>query len=97
MRQVIIAVRIIFVRPFGFIALRHRRARFPRAIELDRSWAELHASLGDLYFAMAFYGWRPFDGMIARAREEARRAIDLVPSHPPRPRGARDYRGPHDQ
>ncbi|MBA2259709.1 MAG: hypothetical protein H0W18_12510, partial [Acidobacteria bacterium] len=55
---------------------------FMHAIQLDPQWAEPHAALADLYFALAFYGWRPFEGMIPRARAEARQALDLVPSHP---------------
>jgi tetratricopeptide (TPR) repeat protein len=38
--------------------------------------------LGDLYFALGFFGWRPLDDMIPRARAEARKALDLLPSHP---------------
>jgi tetratricopeptide (TPR) repeat protein len=55
---------------------------FTHAIRLDPQWAEPHAALGDLYFAMAFYGWRPLEDMISRARDEARKALELAPSHP---------------
>lgn len=55
---------------------------FIRAAELDPQWAEPRAALGDLYFALGFYGWRPLDDMMARARAEARKALELIPSHP---------------
>jgi TolB-like protein/Tfp pilus assembly protein PilF len=55
---------------------------FMRAIQSDAQWAEPHAALGDLYFAMGFYGWRPLEEMMSRARDEARQALNLVPSHP---------------
>jgi tetratricopeptide (TPR) repeat protein len=55
---------------------------FTQAIQLDPHWAEPHAALGDLYFAMGFYGWRPLEDMIPRARDEARQALDHAPSHP---------------
>jgi len=55
---------------------------FAHAIRLDPQWAEPHAALGDLYFAMGFYGWRPLEDMIPRARDEARTALELSPSHP---------------
>jgi len=54
---------------------------FTRATELDATWAEPYAALGDLYFALAFYGWRPLEEMIPRSRAAARQALDLVPSH----------------
>jgi len=55
---------------------------FRHAIQLDPHWAEPHAALGDLYFAMGFYGWRPLEDMIPHARDEARKALERVPSHP---------------
>jgi TolB-like protein/cytochrome c-type biogenesis protein CcmH/NrfG len=55
---------------------------FVHAIQLDPQWAEPHAALGDLYFAMGFYGWRPLEDMIPRARDEAHKALELAPSHP---------------
>ena len=55
---------------------------FTRASELDPQWAEPHAALGDLYFSLGFYGWRPLDDMMSRARAEARTALELMPSHP---------------
>jgi adenylate cyclase len=55
---------------------------FTQAIQLDPQWAEPHAALGDLYFAMGFYGWRPLDDMIRRARDEARKALEYSPTHP---------------
>jgi TolB-like protein/Tfp pilus assembly protein PilF len=56
--------------------------QFTRAAALDPVWAEPHAALGDLYFALGFYAWRPLDDMMARARSEAIKAVELVPGHP---------------
>ena len=50
---------------------------FMQAIELDAQWAEPHAALADLYFALAFYGWRPLEDVMPRAREEAGKALAL--------------------
>jgi len=55
---------------------------FTCAAELDPQWAEPRAALGDLYFELGFYGWRPLDDMMPRARFEARKALELIPSHP---------------
>ena len=55
---------------------------FTRAIALDPQWAEPHAALGDVYFAFGFYGWRPLDDVVQMARAEARKAVDILSSHP---------------
>ena len=55
---------------------------FTDAIALDPQWAEPHAALGDVYFALGFYGWRPLDDMVQMARAEARKAVDILPAHP---------------
>jgi serine/threonine protein kinase/tetratricopeptide (TPR) repeat protein len=54
---------------------------FARAAELDPHWAEPHAALGDLYYSLGFFGWRPLAEMVGRARDEAQRALALVPAH----------------
>jgi serine/threonine-protein kinase len=55
---------------------------FTRATGLDPEWAEPSAALGDLYFSLGFYGWRPLADMIPRSRAAARTALQLGSSHP---------------
>jgi TolB-like protein len=65
--------------PEAFTRAEHE---FTHAIALDPQWAEPHAALGDVYFALGFYGWRPLDDMVQMARAEAGKAVDILPSHP---------------
>jgi serine/threonine-protein kinase len=55
---------------------------FIQAAALDPRWAEPRSALSDLYFELGFYGWRPIEDMIARARAEAQAALELLPSDP---------------
>ncbi|HKZ78193.1 MAG TPA: hypothetical protein VJ124_07685 [Pyrinomonadaceae bacterium] len=55
---------------------------FKEAVALDQRWADPRSALGDLYFTLGFYGWRPLDEMIPLARDAARTALELLPSDP---------------
>jgi eukaryotic-like serine/threonine-protein kinase len=55
---------------------------FKRAIALDPQWADPHSYLGRVYFSLGFYGFRPATEMVAVARAEARKALELLPSEP---------------
>ncbi len=55
---------------------------FIRAIALEPEWAEPHAALADVYFALGFYGWRPLDDVVQLARAEAQKAVAILSSHP---------------
>jgi TolB-like protein/tetratricopeptide (TPR) repeat protein/predicted Ser/Thr protein kinase len=55
---------------------------FKRAIALDPQWADPHSYLGRVYFSLGFYGLRPSTEMVAVARAEARKALELLPFEP---------------
>jgi serine/threonine protein kinase len=60
-------------------SIRQAREHFDRAIELDPTYAQAYAGLGDAYGAMAYYGYvSPEDGF-PRARAAAERALALDP------------------
>ncbi|MGQ0735875.1 MAG: protein kinase domain-containing protein [Acidobacteriota bacterium] len=70
-----------YYRKFSPEAFASAEQAFATAAALDPEWVEPHAALGDLYFFLGFYGWRPLDDMIPRARAEVLRALEIVPSH----------------
>jgi TolB-like protein/tetratricopeptide (TPR) repeat protein len=55
---------------------------YKQAIALDPLWADPHSFLGGQYFRLGFFGLRPLSEMVALARAEARKALDLLPSEP---------------
>jgi TolB-like protein len=57
-------------------------AYFKRSTTLDPQWADPWSALGDLYFTLAFYGWRPLEEAMPEARAAARKALELQPSDP---------------
>jgi TolB-like protein/Tfp pilus assembly protein PilF len=55
---------------------------FKQAIALDPEWASPHSDLGRQYFSLGYLGLRPLSEMVALARAEARKALELLPSEP---------------
>jgi len=55
---------------------------FQQAIALDPQWADPHAYLGRIHFALGYFSLRPASEMIPLARAEARKALELLPSEP---------------
>ena len=61
---------------------REARQLFERALRLDPKYAAAYAWLGQAYFNMAGFGWTEFpDDMLARAEENARKALSLDPEN----------------
>src|SRR5215475_9604849 len=61
---------------------REARQLFERALRLDPKYAAAYAWLGQAYFNMAGFGWKEFpDDMLARAEENARKALSLDPEN----------------
>jgi TolB-like protein/Tfp pilus assembly protein PilF len=67
------------ISPEGFL---RAEEYFKQAIELDPQWADPHSDLGREYFVLGFYGLRQLSEMVALARAEARKALELSPSEP---------------
>lgn len=60
----------------------HAEAYLKRAASLDPEWADPYSALSDLYFTLAFYGWRPLEEMMLQSRTAAHRALELNASDP---------------
>jgi tetratricopeptide (TPR) repeat protein len=50
---------------------------FTRATELDPAYAEAYAGLADAYVMLGYFGYRPSDAMLPKAKEAALRAMQI--------------------
>ena len=55
---------------------------FKQAVATDPPWADPHAALASVCFRIGFFGMRPPNEMMPIARDEARKALELLPSEP---------------
>jgi eukaryotic-like serine/threonine-protein kinase len=69
---------------------------FKQAIALDPQWAQPHCGLGVLHMLLGSFGLRPLTQMVAQARAEAEKALELSPGDPNAHRVLGDIAGPHD-
>ncbi len=63
-------------------ALEEASIHFRRAIERDPSYAPAYAGLADSYVMLGYHGFAPADGVFAKGKAAAQRALELEPDLP---------------